>query len=119
MVAILGSPDARRARDDHRVFARVIEVQGELGRIDDAIAFLRAEVIPQACEMQGFRGGQWLVDRASGRLVGMALWETEHDVEASAEAMRRFRETGAGLLGGEVVSVRVFEVIAEAKPSGI
>jgi len=96
----------------------MIEVQGEADRLDDVIAYLRREVIPRAREMRGFCGGQWLVDRREGLVVGIALWETAEDVEASAEAMRRLREHGADLVGGSVLSVRVFEVVAEvARPA--
>ena len=96
------------------MYARVISVQGRPERLDDAISFLRDEVIPQARSMRGFRSGHWLVDRSSARIVGIAFWETMDDVEASAAAMARLREHGAQLLGGEVVAADVFEVVVEA-----
>jgi len=96
------------------MWARVIAVQGEPDRLDGAIAFVRDTVLPQARSMRGFRSGHWLVDRDAGRILGIAFWETLDDVEASAEAMRFLRERGADLLGGDVVSVDVYEVIAEA-----
>ena len=96
------------------MYARVISVQGNPDRLDGAIAFLEREVIPQARTMPGFRSGHWLVDRADGRIVGIAFWETMDDVNASAAAMKRLREHGASLLGGEVVATDVFEVVAEA-----
>jgi len=93
----------------------MIEVRGEASRLNEVIGFLERDVIPAARHMDGFCGGQWLLDRGDGSIVGVALWQTLEDLEASAEAMRRFRERGAELLGGEVLSTRVFEVIAEAK----
>ena len=88
------------------VFARVNRFQGPPERIDDAIRDVEDRVLPQVKQMEGVRGFLLLVDRESGKSLGISLWESE-------EAASRLRTESATRAGGELVSVERYEVAVD------
>jgi hypothetical protein len=88
------------------VYARVATFQSDPAHIDDAIAMVRAEVAGDA--PAGLEGAKMLmlVDRASGKGVGVTLFESE-------QAMRRGDEALNAMNPGSTerrTSVEFFEV---------
>jgi heme-degrading monooxygenase HmoA len=59
----------------------VAHVQPE--RFDEAVAAVQEAFLPAARERPGYRGFLLLTDRAAQQLVGISVWETEADVQAS------------------------------------
>jgi hypothetical protein len=41
--------------------------------------------------MTGFKGSYLLVDRKSGKMLGIALWDTEENLQASAKIAAQLR----------------------------
>jgi hypothetical protein len=60
-------------------------------RIDDATRFVQEQVLPQLQQLDGFKGFIALGDRQSGKLLGVALWESEEVLRATEEAAARAR----------------------------
>ena len=52
-----------------------------------------------------------LADRQAGKVVGVALWESEEAMGASEEAAYWFRTYGAEASGERVTSVGRYEVV--------
>ena len=73
------------------MFARVTMTEGSPAGIVEGIRFMQETVLPKARKMQGFKGSYLLVDRKTGKQMGIALWETEADLNASAEAAKSLR----------------------------
>jgi heme-degrading monooxygenase HmoA len=73
------------------MFARVTAIEGSPKRIDESIRLFKETVVPGASKIKGFKGSYFLVDRKSGKQMGVALWETEDDLNASAVAANRLR----------------------------
>lgn len=96
------------------MFARLTTIQGKTEKIDDAIRVLENDVIPAAKVIAGFRNGYWCVDRKSGKMLTLALYETEKDLQASEEATSQLRKMSTEKLGFEVKGVERFEVVAHA-----
>ena len=65
------------------MFARVITVQAQPGKIDEAAMLYRDSVIPAAKEQKGFSGAMLLTDPVTGKGISITLWETEADQKAS------------------------------------
>jgi quinol monooxygenase YgiN len=83
------------------MYARSTTVRGDPQSLDDAIAYVRDEVMPAVQAMDGCIGLSMLCDRDSGRTITTSAWETEeamHNSEAGLHAMRR---RFAEMLGGE------------------
>ena len=90
--------------------ARVSIFEGAPDEIDEALRQAREQVLPQARQMDGFKGLIALGDRQSGKTLGITLWESEEDMRASEEAANRLREESAEAGGGTVAGVERYEV---------
>jgi heme-degrading monooxygenase HmoA len=80
--------------------------------MDDATRVLQEQVLPQLQQMDGFKGFIALRDRGSGRLRGVAFWESEEALRATDEAAAHIRSGVAEATGGTVASVENYEVVA-------
>ncbi|CAN5749143.1 hypothetical protein BH18ACT11_BH18ACT11_22260 [soil metagenome] len=101
------------------MYARVTTLEVPPERMDDATRHVQEQVLPQLSQMEGFKGFIALGSRQSGKLQGVALWESEEALRATDEAVVSVREGAAEASGGTVASVEEFEVsVFEAPSSG-
>ena len=63
--------------------ARLVTVQVQPGKIDEAISIYRDSVMPAAKQQKGFKGATLLTDRNTGKGVSVTLWETEADMKTT------------------------------------
>ena len=96
------------------MYARLTTVQGKPEQFDDSLRVLENDVIPGTKILPGFKNGYWLADRKSGKLLGITLFDSEKNVEASETAASQLRKTASEKLGAEIKNVERFEVIAQA-----
>ena len=89
--------------------ARVSVFQMTPDDVDAGIEYGRGTV-PQMMEMEGFLGNLALVDRQSGRITSVTLWESEDAMVAGEERANSMRSSGAAYVNAEVVSVDRLEV---------
>jgi hypothetical protein len=70
------------------VFARLATFEGDPARVDDAIAMVRSEVESDQTPA-GLEGAKMLmlVDRASGRGIGITLFDSEEAMRRGDEAL--------------------------------
>ncbi len=68
------------------MFARVSTIQGTPDRIDEGISNYKKMVIPTMKNMAGFKQALLMVDRKSGKTVGITFWDTEQNIQASTSA---------------------------------
>lgn len=92
------------------MYARVTTLEGPPDRIDDATRHVREQVLPQLQQMDGFKGFVALGDRQSGKVLGVAFWESEEVLRATEEAVSRVRSGAAESVGGTVAGVEQYEV---------
>jgi hypothetical protein len=78
-------------------------------RMDDATGVVQERVLPQLQQMAGFKGFIALRDRGSGKLRGVALWESEEALRATDESVARIR-SGVEEATGGTASVENCEV---------
>jgi heme-degrading monooxygenase HmoA len=90
--------------------ARVTKFTVEPGRVDDATEYYRSTVLPQARELEGFKGGVALIDRDGGSIFSFTLWENEEAMRASEEVGNRLRGKAASDLQFPAPVVERFEV---------
>jgi hypothetical protein len=68
--------------------AQVTTVEASPARLDDAIRFFREQVLPRLRQMDGFEEFIVLSARRSGKLLGVALWESEGAVVLALRLLR-------------------------------
>jgi heme-degrading monooxygenase HmoA len=85
--------------------------------MDDATRHIQEQVLPQLQQLDGFKGFIALRDRGSGRVRGVAFWESEEALQATDEAAARIRGGVTEATGGTIASVENYEVIVLEAPS--
>ncbi len=71
--------------------ARVSTVEASPATLDVATHHLRQHVLPELQQMDGFEGFIALGNRRSGKLLSIALWESEEVMQPTEEVMSRTR----------------------------
>jgi heme-degrading monooxygenase HmoA len=100
--------------------ARVTTVEVPPDRVDDAARHIREQVLPQVSQMEGFQGFLAFGSSQSGKLQGVAFWESEEALNATEQSVVPIREGVAEAAGGTVAGVENFEVfVFEAPSSGL
>lgn len=92
------------------MYARVTTLEGPPERVDDATRHVREQVLPQLQQMDGFKGFIALSDQQSGKLLGVAFWESEEVLRSTEEAVSGVRSEAAETIGGTVANVEQYEV---------
>jgi heme-degrading monooxygenase HmoA len=94
--------------------ARVSTYQGppnpEQEQVEEGLRYARENVLPQAQQMDGFKGVIGLLDRQSGKSLTVTLWESEQAMSASEEEANRLRQQSAEAAGETVEDVERYEV---------
>ena len=79
-------------------------------QVDGMLRQVREQVLPQAKQMDGFKGLIALGDRQGGKTLGITLWESEEAMRASEEAANRMRSETAEASGEQMAGVERYEV---------
>jgi hypothetical protein len=103
------------------VFARITTIgEAPPQRLDDMTHEGIEHVLPALRQQDGFSGALVLVERASGKVLGLTLWESEQAMSTTEEAAYWLRVFSAEAAGGMITDVERYEVIfwegKEARP---
>jgi hypothetical protein len=112
------SPARGSGRKEQRsMHARVTTLEVPPDRIDVAKRNVREQVLPRLSQMEGFKGMVALGSGQSGKLQGVAFWESEEALRATDQSVVPVREGVAEAAGGTVAGVEEFEVFVFEAPS--
>src|SRR5262245_16333715 len=93
------------------MLARLTTIEADTERIDEGLTLLREQVIGQGPPQAGAQGAYVLVDRATGRVVILTLWDTEEHLAASEDWAGDLRlRLGDALWPQSPPTVNVYEV---------
>lgn len=95
--------------------ARVGTFEVNPNDLDKVIELFRGPVFEAFSRHRGFIGYQSYVDRDLGRMVGLSLWASLSDLQASAETARHAREQAAALGAAAVGEPQVLELAFDAR----
>jgi heme-degrading monooxygenase HmoA len=94
--------------------ARVSTITGSSDQIEAGISNFRENVVPFA-KQEGGKGSVLLVDRKTGKVIAITMWESEEALRASEESANRLRAQASERAGAsqpptvERYEVAVFE----------
>jgi hypothetical protein len=94
--------------------ARISTIEGDAGRIDEAVKMINEKIIPALKSMRGFTAVNFLADRSAGKLVAVAFYADEAALEGSVGAVGPMRNEVADAIGGKVVAVESYELVAQS-----
>src|ERR671935_2696380 len=89
--------------------ARASTLQGSPDQVDEAISGYE-NALATFRSIDGNRGAFLLLDRGSGKGIGVTLWESEDAMHASRQRADELRQQAASSTGATIVSVEEYEV---------
>src|ERR687893_3315418 len=78
------------------MFASVFTFQGPPDQIDQGVRYAQENIVPTLQEVEGFEGIYLLVERQSGKVLTVTLWESEEALRASEEEAKQLRSEHRG-----------------------
>lgn len=91
------------------MFARVGRIQGRPEQLDAAVSYLEEQIIGSE---RGLKNAYALIDRQSGKLMTLTLWETAPDLQATADlALDILREASRRAGASAEPVVETYEVV--------
>jgi heme-degrading monooxygenase HmoA len=81
--------------------------------IDGGIEYLRGTALPLIHQQKGYRGLSASVDRSTGRLHILSIWDSEADRDASDGAMSKARDEATEIIGGTIQVEKLEELASE------
>jgi len=93
------------------MFARVRITSGVPEKVEDGIRHFRENVVASYRNVAGFEGAYLLVNRKSGKVLGITLWDTEAHMQATGAASERLRAAGTQVVGGTTPPPEEYEVV--------
>ena len=96
------------------MFARLVSAQVGADKVNEGITIWKEKDIPLMESVKGYRGAYLLIDRKTGKVTSMALWDSEEEAVADEKSVLHQEQVGMykGLLIGETVA-QYFEVSAK------
>jgi heme-degrading monooxygenase HmoA len=91
------------------MYARATTIQGSTATADEGVEQYR-EALAAFRRIPGNQGAFLLVDRASGKGIGVTLWESEQAMADSREQANQLRQQAAEQAQGQIQSVEEYEV---------
>jgi hypothetical protein len=91
------------------MFARSTTIRGDAAALDDAISYVRDELMPMLSDMDGCIGLSTMVDRESGTCIATTSWTSKELMDASMERLAPARSRVAEMMGGRA-EVSTWEV---------
>lgn len=99
--------------------ARVSSLEGSQGGIDNGIAFIKEQIIPEAADLTGWRGILTLADRQTGRAKTMTFWDGPESLRASEARADELRAQAADAMGDSIAGVERYEVALHETPIAV
>ena len=93
------------------MFARITTFEGRPERVAEFRHAIEEHVLPALRRLPGFQGVLVLANNESGKVLGVALWETEESMQASEESAYWFRSYGAEAASERITGVERYEII--------
>jgi len=90
--------------------ARLIWVQGDPARMEDATSTMRTVMLSKLEELPGFCSVSMLVDRATGRAVTAAVYDSREAMARAADRAKSLREDFTREMGMDMTEVAEFEL---------
>jgi hypothetical protein len=94
--------------------ARISTIEGDAGKIDDAVKIINEKILPALKGLEGFTACNFVADRSTGKLVVVAFYQDEAALEGSAEAVKPMRTEVAEAMNGKVIGTDSYELVAQS-----
>lgn len=94
------------------MYARLITVRGAT-KIDETIAFIRENVVPDLRQQKGFESINLAGNRSEGTFTVLTVWQTEADRNSSEGFSEKARDEALKIMGGQMTVDNFEETVRE------
>jgi heme-degrading monooxygenase HmoA len=102
--------------EEDKVFARVLTIEGKPEKIDDGIRYFWGEVIPSAQKLSGYEDGYLMVDRKSGKMISVVMWDSLKDIEATSDTANQKLAERVKIAGAnKKPKYEIYEIVADKR----
>jgi heme-degrading monooxygenase HmoA len=78
-------------------YARIVTIHAQAGKLEEVVKVYHESILPAAKQQKGFLDARLFIDRATGKGISVARWQTEEDLKAG-EASGYYSEQIAKLV---------------------
>ena len=79
-------------------------------QVEKAIEFYRTDVLPSLEELEGFCSASFMVNRATGRGVSSATFDSREAMDRNQENARELRNARTREMGADILDVGEFDL---------
>jgi len=101
------------------MFVRASTITADPSKADEGTRFYRDQMVPAIKETPGFLGALLLIDRPTGKSLGLTFWETQEALKASEDAANKLRSQGVSQVDAQPPTVERFEVAYYGVPEKV
>jgi heme-degrading monooxygenase HmoA len=94
------------------MFGRLTRIEGTPAEIEEGVRSFEQDVARTAREIPGNQGIVLMVNAPEGKALGITYWADENALKASADAMKKVRESSTQTAGTRITSVDTAEVLS-------
>jgi heme-degrading monooxygenase HmoA len=94
------------------MYGRLTRIEGTPAEIEEGVRSFEQNVARTAREIPGNQGIVLMVNAPEGKALGITYWADENALKASADAMKRVRESSTQTAGTRIASVDTAEVLS-------
>lgn len=97
------------------MYARVTTLQGAPDSVDAGLDDVKGNILPALRQVPGSAGMIAMADRATGKTIGITLWESEEAMTASEEAANTMRGSVAEAGNSQIATLERFEIALDER----
>jgi heme-degrading monooxygenase HmoA len=94
------------------MYGRLTQIEGTPAEIEEGVRSFEQNVARTAREIPGNQGIVLMVNAPEGKALGITYWADENALKASADAMKRVRESSTQTAGTRIAGVDTAEVLS-------
>lgn len=77
------------------MYVRASTIVADPAKADEGTKYYSEQMVPSIQHQPGFMGALLLIDRETGKSLGLTFWEDQEALKASEEAANQLRSKGA------------------------
>jgi hypothetical protein len=101
----------REHRSGDGACVRATWIKAAPGQLDQAVDFYKSSVLPSMQELAGFCSASLMIDRASGRAVSSATFDSREAMDRNREQARSLRAARLRDMGADQIDVGEFDLV--------
>ncbi len=101
------------------MFARVVTTQGNAEKMEEGIRAYREMLLPEIKKVKGFKQSYLMINRQSGKVIGISIFENEDSARNNELAARVAPQVNQKIGANQPSTFEVYEVAVAEVPGAV